>query len=104
MSEYGEEAFSFTDNSIAVTIPFNRLELGDSTGEITPDTTPDTTPVTTPVDISTETSIDEKILLFCTEPRNILEIAGMLGFKEKISPQVSESAFGARKDRKNYSG
>ena len=71
VSEYGEEAFSFTDNSIAVTIPFNRLDLEDSTWGITPVTTP----VTTPVDISAEANIEEKILLFCTEPRNIFEIA-----------------------------
>lgn len=30
---YGQEAFAFTDNAITVTIPFNKLDLGNPTGE-----------------------------------------------------------------------
>ena len=28
--EYGQQAFEFKDNAIVVTIPFNKLDLGDT--------------------------------------------------------------------------
>lgn len=65
-----------------VSIPFTRV----STEENTPVTTPVSTPVTTPVESLFEDNTQTKrILEFCTSPRGILEIADMLGYKQKKS-------------------
>ena len=65
---YGQGAFEFKDNAIVVTIPFDRLDLGDSTGGI-PSVTFKNPPVIPPVkrDNSQET-IQNMILEFCLEP------------------------------------
>ena len=103
-SVYGKENIRIKENNILVTIPYNRL--GDEvyapvstqvdtqvntqvrtqvdTPVITPVITPVTTPVTTPVDAPDYINdIEEKKLLFCKEPKGILELAEHLGYKEK---------------------
>ena len=75
--EYGQEAFSFRDNAIVVTIPFNRLDLGNEPQAITQ--------VMTQVSTQgeeTESSIEQKIIQFCSEPKSTKEIAAMLRYME----------------------
>ena len=69
---YGEDAFRFSDNAITVTIPFDRLDLGDA-------------PQDTPQDIPQEKddTVEERILYFCTEARSTQEILGHLGLKDR---------------------
>ena len=82
---YGKEAFQFRDNAIAVTIPFDRLDLSSDFEEIPPvegENPPEIPPVegeNPPVDVS----VTEKILKFCNEPKGIWEIADYLGYKDK---------------------
>ena len=107
---YGEQAFNFRDNSITVTIPFNRLDLSETLrntphdsdvnphdtphdGGITPHDTPHDTPHegdTTPHDNSQDkyeglgnTAI--KILEYCNTPRNRQEILDYLGLNDRKS-------------------
>lgn len=63
---YGKETYEFRENSIVVSIPFTRV----STEEIPP------------VIFSVDEKM-QKILAFCTEPKSALEIANMLGYKDK---------------------
>ena len=71
---YGKETFEFRENSIVVTIPFNRLDLGSNTQ------------VTTQVDtIGEMDDISKKILSFCTEPKSSKEITEYLGLNERKS-------------------
>lgn len=75
---YGKEAFEFRENSIVVTIPFNRLDLGSNTQV--------DTQVTTQVDTMGELDdISKKILTFCNKPKSAKEITEYLGFKERKS-------------------
>ena len=75
---YGKEAFEFRKNSIVVTIPFNRLDLGS--------TTQVATQVTTQVgNIEEMDEISKKILIFCSEPKSTKEITEYLGFRERKS-------------------
>lgn len=67
---YGKETYEFRENSIVVSIPFTRV----STGGIPP--------VIPPV-ISSADEKEQKILVFCTESKSVLEIADMLGYKDK---------------------
>ena len=98
---YGRENIGIKENSIVVTIPFERL--GEGNVQENKRNTPvegKNTPVDTPVegrnapDKSTITIVknfdlhsdkEEKILLFCMEPKGILEIMDFLGYKEKKS-------------------
>lgn len=74
----GKEAFEFRENSIVVTIPFNRLDLGSNTQV--------DTQVTTQVDTMGELDdISKKILTFCNKPKSAKEITEYLGFKERKS-------------------
>ena len=73
---YGEDAFQFQDNAISVTIPFTRLNLWNPTGG-NPPVNPSVNP---PVKID---DIQGRIIEYCQEPRSVLEIAEMLGFKDK---------------------
>ena len=68
---YGKETYEFRENSIVVSIPFTRVstEVGIP-------------PVIPPV-ISSVDEKAQKILAFCTEPKSVLEIADMLGYKDK---------------------
>lgn len=79
---YGREDFVFRENSIVVTIPFNRLDLGS------------TTQVTTQVDSQDSDKkrffeeIDgkiNKIIEFCADPKSTKKIMEYLGFKERKS-------------------
>ena len=79
---YGKNAFDFRENSIVVTIPFYKLDLGSATQ------------VDTQVDTQVEDQISgslksdgikQKILDFCINPKSIKEISEYLGFKERKS-------------------
>ena len=87
---YGEKAFKFSDNAITVTIPFNRINLGSATQDATQDATQVTTQVTTQDATkegrkASELSITTRIVDFCVSPKTTMEIADMLGFKERKS-------------------
>ena len=72
---YGKEAFKFSDNAITVTIPFNRLNLGD---------TPHDTPHDAPHDGSiVKGGPQQKIIDFCAEAHSREEIANMLGYTDR---------------------
>ena len=76
--EYGQQAFEFKDNAIVVTIPFNRLDLGG-----TPSDTPAVTPPVIPaVKYGDVNETGQRILDYCSEPRNSREILGYLGLKD----------------------
>lgn len=92
---YGRENIHFHENSIAVLIPYNRLgsevyavedrlfaknetKIPPVKGEI-PLVKGEIPPVTT----SSGTGIQDRLLLFCTEAKGILEIAEFLGYKDK---------------------
>jgi predicted HTH transcriptional regulator len=66
---YGKDVIRLNENSIVVAIPFERLgqEVYEG-GWVNP-----------PVEASTE----KQILNFCMTPKNILEIAEHLGYKDK---------------------
>ena len=90
---YGKEAFKFSDNAITVTIPFNRINVDAESEEIPPveDAIPsvdgeippvgDANPPVIPPEEGK--NVEQKIIEFCSEPRGILEIADMLGYKDK---------------------
>ena len=70
VEEYGQEAFAFGDNAITVTIPFNRLVLGD-------------TPSDTPSDSFAEVNdTGRRILEFCEDPKSSREILNHLNLKD----------------------
>ena len=82
VGEYGQNAFDFRDNSIVVTIPFNRLK-----SDSTPLDTPLDTPIDTPLDTLTNyfgdmTETAGKILEFCKEAKSSREILEYLGLKD----------------------
>ena len=77
LETYGKDAFEFRENSIVVTIPFNRLELED--------TTQVTTQVATQVIERQLNDTEIKILDFCLEPKSTKELAKLLQFKERKS-------------------
>lgn len=75
---YGRKAFEFRQNSIVVTIPFNRLDLGIDLGS--------DTQVIPPVKTMVESDeISRRIIRFCAEPKSTKEITEYLGFKERKS-------------------
>ena len=79
---YGKNAFEFRQNSIVVTIPFHKLNLGGDTQVATQ--------VATQVErqnpgTSNFDEIIRKILDFCAEPKSTKEISDHLGFKERKS-------------------
>ena len=81
VGEYGEKAFDFSNNSITVTIPYNRLNLGG---------TPQVTPQDTPQDIHSlqGDSYESKILEFSVEPRSLQEILTYLGLNDRKNLMV----------------
>ena len=81
VGEYGEKAFDFSNNSITVTIPYNRLNLGG---------TPRVTPQDTPQDIHSlqGDSYESKILEFSVEPRSLQEILTYLGLNDRKNLMV----------------
>lgn len=115
---YGRENIRFNENSIVVTIPYDRLgeeiyvsddiksmqlttidRIPPVGNEIPPvrdgippvgDEIPPVRDGIPPVgkenlsdEILTGMGVEDKILLFCVEPKGILEIAGFLGYKDK---------------------
>ena len=76
--------FEFKDNAIVVTIPFNRLDLGNET-QVTNQVM---TQVTTQGEGKTE-SIEQKIIDFCKAPKSTKEIAEMLGYKMSNRDRLS---------------
>ena len=90
--QYGlqEPTFEEFGDGIKVTIYRTQADKRTSGLNGTPVSTPVNTPVSTPVnalDTVDRTLVDiyEKILSFCIEAKGILEIADMLGYKEKKS-------------------
>lgn len=82
VKEYGQGAFDFKDNAIAVTIPFNRLDLGDAPSD-TPSVTPPDTPSVTPSELYRGVNeTGRKILEYCIEPKGSREILEHLGLKD----------------------
>lgn len=79
---YGKDAFEFADNAIVVTIPFNRINLGNETEipQVIPQEIPQVIPQVAPQEEKTKEQI---IIDFCDEPRGILEIAEQLGYKDR---------------------
>ena len=80
VSEYGKEAFEFTDNSITVTIPFDRLDLGGS-----PQVTPQVTPQ---AEIICGDDLESKIIEYCIVPRSTQEILAFLGLKDRKNVMI----------------
>lgn len=90
VEKYGEKAFDFRENSIVVTIPYNRLDLGNNTQ----DSTQVTTQVATQVSESKPNAgnimqgldpTSQKIIEFCSTPKTTKEITDYLGFRERKS-------------------
>ena len=88
---YGRDTIKIKENSILVTIPYERLGeevYAPDDGEITPvgaEITPvgaKITPVGAEGDLK-DASNEDKILAFCVEPKGIIEITEHLGYKEK---------------------
>ena len=70
---YGKESINIKENNILVTIPYNRL--GDEVYA----------PVDAPVDVPVDAPVDVQVLKYCETPKSALEIASLLGFKDKRS-------------------
>lgn len=96
VAEYGKNVFEFSDNSITVTIPFDRLVLENTPhdGINTPNDTPHDTPhdgANTPHDNNdtphdfffTANETADKIIEFCEQPKNRHEILNHLGLKDR---------------------
>lgn len=84
LETYGKDAFEFKENSIVVTILFNRLNLDVATQVITQVTTQ----VTTQVVERQLDDIEIRILDFCVEPKSAREIAEFLEFKESLHQNI----------------
>ena len=106
---YGEDAFDITNNTIKVTIPYERLDLGDTPQDNKPiplemkDNPPDSNVI--PLDEESDSSnvknnkldvrirervrnddaesVKNRIVNICTEAKNILEIMIELGYRDK---------------------
>ena len=81
---YGKETYEFRENSIVVSIPFTRVQIE----KITPDEvemTPDEVKKTLDNGLKKRKNSVECILEFCITPKSVLEIAELLGLKEKKS-------------------
>ena len=80
---YSQENIRFNENSITVTIPYDRL--GENV-PVEPQNVPVNVPVldqNAPVRTRNKSDIEERILAFCSEPKGILEIAELLGYDDK---------------------
>ena len=75
---YGKDAFEFADNAIIVTIPFNRINLGNET-----EIPPVNPPIIGKRKSGNADEIMKAIVNYCETPKGILEIAEMLGYKDK---------------------
>ena len=86
VAAYGKECIRFAENNIRITIPLARI---DSSADVPVKT--QNAPVNAPVNTTDaplhapDTTEEERILTFCVTPRGILEIGGMLGYKDKRS-------------------
>ena len=74
---YSQDNIRFNENSITVTIPYDRL---GGNAQVNAQVN---APVTVPVHDKTLTDIGERILAFCIEPKGILEIASFLKYEDK---------------------
>lgn len=88
---YGKETYEFRENSIVVSIPFTRVqteEMACEESKMTPDglkITLDEAKMTLDNGSNKRKNSAEYILEFCSTPKSVLEIAEMLGLKEKKS-------------------
>ncbi len=80
---YSSDNFRFSENSITVTIPYDRLGENVPVDRQNAPVESTNAPVNVPVRIRNKTGIEESILAFCTEPRGILEIAEFLAYNDK---------------------
>ncbi len=88
---YGKETYEFRENSIVVSIPFTRVQMEENT-QVESKMTSDEFKMTLVEEEMTLDNVQNKrknsaryILEFCTTPKGVLEIAELLGFKEKKS-------------------
>ena len=72
---YGKGTYEFRENSIVASIPFTRVETDGNT----PVDTQVSTQVNTQVDSSH--NVEDKILLYCENPKSTHEITDFLGYK-----------------------
>ena len=70
---YGRETYEFRENSIVVTIPFNKLSKGKNVSNKYKEIYLN----------ENSNELEKQILDFCDEPKGILEIAEKLGYKDK---------------------
>ena len=82
VEKYGKDAFEFLDNAIVVTLPFNRINMGDSTPYDTPHDTPHDESYDIDFGIS---NIDKSILNYCNTPKSRPEIMEYLNMKDRKS-------------------
>ena len=111
---YGKDVIRFNENSIVVTVPFERLGqdvYGDEqvippVGEQIPPVGDEIPPVNTEIPLvippvgdeipPVDAPVEERILMFCMTAKNILEIADFLGYKDKktvrryLSPLIEQ--------------
>ena len=94
---YGKTIFRFSENNIKVTIPFDKLEnapvnapandvitqVGDENTQAITQVGDDNTQAITQVDPEQASSISDRIITFCLEPKGIMEISRYLGYKER---------------------
>ena len=78
---YSQDNIRFNENSITVTIPYDRL--GGNAPDNAPVSAPVNVPVAVPVIDKAVTDIEDRILAFCIEPKGILEIASFLKYEDK---------------------
>ena len=90
---YGEDCIELRENSIVVTIPFDRFEtkvyapVGDENAPVGDENVP-VQDENVPVGDENAPDKEDKVVLilkFCHEPKSVLEIADYLGYKDKRS-------------------
>ena len=80
---YGPDNIRFNENSITVTIPYDRLGQNAPVRNQNAPVEAENVPVNVPVRVRNKTGIEESILDFCIEPKGILEIAKFLAYDDK---------------------
>ena len=87
VSAYSRQVFHFAENNIRVTIPFDRLGSHQENQWNAPVNAPvgnENAPVENE-NVPVDAPVEDRIILFCKTPKNILEIAEYLGYKDKRS-------------------
>lgn len=81
---YGRDIFRFTENNIKVTIPFERL---NDNGDVQVGSSDVQVNVQVDAQVARDEALSpaEKMMVFCAEPKSLLEIAEFLGYKDRRS-------------------